>query len=203
MQIVEGDITPVFENAARDSGVIAWDIETSGLDWSRDRIGTCQIHVPGLGTQIIQVTDSIPERLRELLSSEATVKVFHHAPFDLRFMSHHWGVSPQAVGCTKILSKIVSPGKEPKEYSLKPTLQRYLHVDLDKSQQTSDWLASSLNKEQINYAAQDVEYLVPLFARLMGIARSRGLADMAERTFAYLPTRIETDLRGCGDVFAY
>jgi ribonuclease D len=37
----------------------------------------------------------------------------------------------------------------------------------------------------------------------MDEARANGVADIAERTFEYLPTRVETDIRGCGDVFAY
>jgi ribonuclease D len=55
----------------------------------------------------------------------------------------------------------------------------------------------------LTYAVRDVEYLVPLLDRLMDEARSSGVADIAERTFEYLPTRVETDIRGCGDVFAY
>ena len=28
-------------------------------------------------------------------------KAFHHAPFDLRFMVHAWGVQPASIRCTK------------------------------------------------------------------------------------------------------
>ncbi|MEU9808549.1 hypothetical protein [Mycobacterium sp. NPDC050853] len=203
VDLVVGDVSADFEWAVRDARVAAWDIETSGLDWRLDSIATCQLHVPNVGTQVIRMDGHEPERLRELLVSERVVKVFHHAPFDLRFMRHHWKATARSVACTKILSKIVRPDAASEEHSLKPTLERFLGVVLDKRQQTSDWLSPSLTQEQVIYAARDVEYLVPLLDRLMEEARASGVADVAERTFEYLPTRVETDIRGCGDVFAY
>jgi len=203
VELVEGDVSSDFESAVRDAEIVAWDIETSGLDWQFDRIGTCQLHVPGIGTQVIRVNGHQPERLRELLTSERVRKVFHHAPFDLRFMRYQWKASARNVACTKILSKIVRPEADGPEHSLKPTLERFLGVLLDKSQQTSNWLSATITSEQLTYAARDVEYLIPLLDTLMDEARANGVADIADRTFEYLPTRVETDIRGCGDVFAY
>ena len=203
VDLVEGDVSSDFESAVRDARIVAWDIETSGLDWRLDRIGTCQLHVPNVGTQIIRMNGHQPERLRELLMSEHVRKVFHHAPFDLRFMRYQWKASARSVACTKILSKIVRPEASSEEHSLKPTLERFLGVVLDKSQQTSNWLSPTFTQEQLMYAVRDVEYLVPLLDTLMDEARANGVADIAERTFEYLPTRVETDVRGCGDVFAY
>jgi ribonuclease D len=203
VSIVEGDVSPGFEWAVRDADAVAWDIETSGLDWRLDRIATCQLHVAGMGTEVIVLDGAVPERLRDLLNTDRVIKVFHHAPFDLRFMRFHWKIAPRNVACTKILSKILRPDADPREHSLKPVLARYLGVEMDKTQQTSNWLAASLSQEQIAYAARDVEFLLPLLGRLMDDARANGVADLAETTFAYLPTRVDTDIRGCGDVFAY
>jgi len=198
-----GDASPELAWAARDAKRVSWDIETSGLDWSSDRIATVQVHVPDMGTEIIRLTDDVPTRLADLLVSESVTKVFHHAPFDLRFMAHHWNVRPAAIACTKILAKIVHPGRDSKAYSLKPLVQHYLGESLDKTQQVSNWFADELSSEQMEYAARDVVYLLPLLDRLRDEARSAGLLDVAETTFAYVPTRVATDLRGCGDVFAY
>jgi ribonuclease D len=203
VDLVEGDVSSDFESAVRDAAIVAWDIETSGLEWRLDRIGTCQLYVPDVGAQVIRMNGHQPERLRELLMSEHVRKVFHHAPFDLRFMRYHWKASARSVACTKILSKIVRPEAGGQEHSLKPTLERFLGVVLDKSQQTSNWLSARFTAEQLTYAVRDVEYLVPLLDTLMDEARANGVADIAERTFEYLPTRVETDIRGCGDVFAY
>lgn len=201
--VVDGDVSADFEWAVRDARIVAWDIETSGLDWRLDRIATCQLHIPGQATQIVRVNGHPPERLRELLMSERIQKVFHHAPFDLRFMRHQWKASARNVACTKILSKLLRPDVDSREHSLKPTLERFLQITLDKSQQVSDWFSPTLTEAQVEYAVRDVKFLVPLLSKLMEEARASGLADVAERTFDYVPTRVETDLRGCGDVFAY
>jgi ribonuclease D len=203
VDLVTGDVSADFEGAVRDAAIVAWDIETSGLNWRLDSIATCQLHVPNFGTQIIRVDERRPDRLREVLMSEHVLKVFHHAPFDLRFMRHHWKVDARRVACTKILSKIIRPEAPSEEHSLKPVLERFLGVMLDKSQQTSNWLSPDLTDEQLIYAARDVNYLVPLLEKLMDKARASGVADIAERTFEYVPVRVETDIRGCGDVFSY
>lgn len=203
VRVTSGDLSPEFEWAVRDARIVAWDIETSGLEWRTDRIATCQLHVPGKGTEVVRLDGSVPERLRDLLNSERVIKVFHHAPFDLRFMRYHWRIAPRSVACTKILSKIVHPELGNSEHSLKPAVRRYLGIELDKAQRTSDWFARDLSDEQLLYAVRDVEFLLQLFDRLMLEARASGVADLVEQTFAYLPTRVETDLRGSGDVFTY
>lgn len=203
VQSTEGDISEEFQQMIWDADSVAWDIETSGLDWRHDRIGTCQLYLPEGHSEIVRMAGSRPDRLRKVLESGSIKKVFHHAAFDLRFMRHHWNAAPDNVACTKILSKIIRPGIDPKEHSLQPTLMKYLGVNLDKGQQNSDWLAPSLSEDQLKYAVRDVEYLLPLFELLMQEARELGVAQVVMHTFKYLPTRIETDLRGCGDVFAY
>lgn len=200
---VAGDVTAEFERAVRTDGLVAWDIETSGLDWRLDLIGTCQLHTPSAGTLIVKIGSHVPERLRDLLGSSRVTKVFHHASFDLRFMSHHWKIVPRNVACTKILSKIVRPGVDNAEHSLKPVLARYLGVEIDKAQQRSDWLQTDLSAAQKAYAARDVQFLIPLLHALQDEARGSGVADIVDKTFAYIPVRVETDIRGCGDVFQY
>jgi ribonuclease D len=198
----QNDLSPEFDSAMRIEGVAAWDIETDGLDFRRDAIRTCQVYVPGAGVEIVRMpTDgAVPARLADALASERVFKVFHHAPFDLRFMRHNWGVRPRNVGCTKVLSKIVEPARE--SHSLAPLVRTYLGIELDKSVRLSDW-SQELTPEQLSYAANDVLHLLDLYRYLWKEALNLGVAEFAEQSFAYLPVRVETDLRGSGDVFAY
>lgn len=50
--------------------------------------------------------------------------------------------------------------------SLKPLLKEYLNIEIDKSQQLSNWGIRSLSLEQRNYAINDVRYLLPLWENL-------------------------------------
>lgn len=202
-ELRRGDLDAAWLTMARAAGRVAWDIETSGLEWRSDKIGTCQIGV-GSDIAVIQLDPgAVPANLRALLADPGVTKVFHHAPFDLRFMAHSWAVRPAAVACTKIAAKIVSPGREPEAYSLRSVLREYLGVEIDKSMQVSDWSRAELSGAQLDYAANDVRYLVELLGVLTARARREGVTALVEASYGYLPVRVALDVRGSGDVFAY
>ena len=203
VRVATGDLQPESLLAAFEARRVAIDIETTGLDWKSDQIGTIQVHVPDWGTAIVRKVADRPRRLTELLMSMRVQKVFHHAPFDLRFMAYRWNVRPVNVADTKLASQILEPDADHREHSLAPLVKRHFGVYLDKSMRLSDWLSDDLSQQQLHYAAQDVQYLLPLLDILIDAAISEGVADLIEASYAYLPVRIATDLRGCGDVFAY
>lgn len=185
------------------AGQIAWDIETSGLDWATDRIGTCQIAYPE-GVELVQIeADREPRRLKDLLAHPEVQKVFHHGAFDLRFMVHQWDASVRNVACTKIASKILWPDAPVGRHRLQELVRTQFGRQLSKEQQQSDWLADDLTPEQTNYAAGDVIFLTRLLSRLTEIAEARGAAELLRASFAYLPTRVSLDILGAGDVFTY
>ena len=189
---------------ARAAGSVAWDIETTGLEWERARIGTCQLATADRAAVVQLRSGQVPGRLRDLLQDSTVTKVFHHAPFDLRFMAHAWDARPLNVACTKVAAKIVEHGlADPKAYSLEPLLRRHLGVHIDKAQQVSDWTREDLSTEQVRYAVNDVIYLRPLLAALLDLAAQQGAAELIAASFRYLPTRVELDIRGIGDAFLY
>jgi ribonuclease D len=198
-----GDLERSFLQRALESRRVAWDIETTGLDWQSARIGTVQIATSEEIAVVQLGADHVPLRLCQLLASSSVEKVFHHAPFDLRFMASSWRVEAQRVSCTKILSKIIDPAAPHDQHSLKPVLMRYLGVDITKDEQQSDWGARPLRSEQIAYAAADVKHLLPLYEVMRKKAKTAGVWDLATASFAYLPSRARLDLRGSGDVYAY
>lgn len=117
----EGDISEEFQQMIWDADSVAWDIETSGLDWRHERIGTCQLYLPEGHSEIVLMAGSRPDHLRKMLESGSIKKVFHYAAFDLRFMRHHCNVAPDNVACTKILSKIIRPSIDPKNIAFSPS----------------------------------------------------------------------------------
>jgi ribonuclease D len=106
------DLGEAFLKSARQRGVAALDIETSGLDWRSQRIGLCQVYVPGFQPVLIKTKKGIaPPHLLKLLADNSVQKIFHHAMFDLRFLAYHWLAVTDNVVCTKIASKTNRPGK--------------------------------------------------------------------------------------------
>lgn len=65
-------------------------------------------------------------------------------------------------------SRVMRPRAEG-GHSLKVVCQRELGVDLDKEQQTSDWMRRPLTGRQEAYAALDAEVLVRLYAVLVDL----------------------------------
>ena len=61
----------------------------------------------------------------------------------------------------------------------------------------------TLTPAQIRYAARDVLYLPGLLETLRQRLMAADRWGLAAGSFAYLPTRVELDLLGCGDVFQY
>lgn len=202
VEIRIGDVNSEEAEFARGCAKIALDIETTGLDWREATIGTCQLNMGDERAVIVRVTSNRPTRLCELVESSTIQKIFHHAMFDLRFMSHHWGVVPANIACTKIASKLLDADNA-ENHSLESLVGRYLDIKLDKTQRLSDWTSDNLSREQARYAAKDVLYLPALLARLENDLSSRGLIQLERACFAHIPTRVALDLRGYRDIYTY
>ena len=79
-----------------------------------------------------------------------------------------------------------------------------LGVDISKQYQSSDWGASELSSEQLNYAASDVYYLHRLKACLSPMLEREGRMQLAQSCFEFLSSRVEMDtLGGYGDIFEH
>lgn len=197
-----GDLPDDMVARLRGEPVVAWDIETSGLDWTVNRIATCQVFAPSVGAFVVQLTSATaPPNLALLLADERVPKVFHHAMFDLRFMYYQWGVEARSVLCTKIAAKILTPGAEAS--TLQALTQEWLGVHLDKSQRLSNWMRATLTSEQLGYAAADVAYLPALISILRARLTTAERWHLATSCFDFLPSRVKLDVIGSGDVFAY
>jgi ribonuclease D len=203
VQVCEGDLTEELLTIAKSQESLACDIETTGLDWSADRIGTVQLYAPDMGAVVVRVSEEFPSRLVQVLELNSISKTFHHAPFDLRFLFAHWGVKIKNVRCTKVASRLVRPAASRESHSLKPLLEYWLGVSIDKSQQRSDWVSSDLSSDQLRYAVSDVRYLLDLFSLLNEEMIKLDLSGIYNECIRFLPTQVELDISGQSDIFSH
>jgi ribonuclease D len=203
LHLLRTDLDASLAARLRNARRIALDIETSGLDPLKDKIGTVQVYAPEIGAIIIQLGAGFPGNLRDLLADERTLKIFHHAMFDLRFMVRHWKVEPTNVACTKVASKLLFPGMPNGGHSLQALLAEHLDIKISKDQRVTNWLAADLTPEQIEYACRDVVHLLPLLDCLEDQLRRAGLHALFRACVEFLPTRVQLDLGGWPDVFGY
>ncbi|CCG01055.1 putative 3'-5' exonuclease [Blastococcus saxobsidens DD2] len=184
--------------------MIACDLETSGLDWRVERIGTIQLFSPSTGTVILQASSRPPDLLAALMQRPSVVKVFHHAPFDLGFLQADWSITTRNVRCTKVASKLAFPEAPSSDHSLASLLRTQLGVAVAKgSVRTSDWMSSELTAEQIEYAANDVRFLLPLLGNLTHLLEQRGRLDLYHECCSFLPSHARLETGGFPDIFSY
>ncbi|HEX9857608.1 MAG TPA: ribonuclease H-like domain-containing protein [Paracoccaceae bacterium] len=179
--------------------VVAIDTETMGLDPRRDRLCLVQLSSGDGNAHLVQIArgQTSAPNLERLLTDPATLKLFHFGRFDVAALRQAFGVTTAPVWCTKIAAKLVRTFTD--RHGLKYLLAELVGVDVSKQQQTSDWGAETLTEAQKEYAASDVLYLHRLMAELEARLIREDRLDLAQRCFAFLPTRAELDLMGWDD----
>jgi ribonuclease D len=162
---------------------VAIDTETMGLNPHRDRLCVVQLS-NGDGNPTI-------------------TKIFHFARFDVAVLYHTFGVMPQPVYCTKIVSRLTRTYTD--RHGLKDLVREVLNIELSKQQQSSDWGSDSLSEAQLAYAASDVLHLHALRDKLDAMLAREGRIELAQACFDFLPTRAKLDLGGweAEDIFAH
>ena len=176
--------------------IVAIDTETMGLDPRRDRLCLVQLSSGDGHAHLVQIAKgqtSAPNLVR-LLTDPAVIKLFHFARFDIAAMHKAFGVLTAPVWCTKVAAKLVRTFTD--RHGLKYLLQEMVGVDVSKQQQTSDWGSATLSDAQKDYAASDVLYLHKLKDALQACLIREDRMELAERCFAFLPTRSQLDLMG-------
>ncbi len=185
--------------------VVAVDCETMGLDPRRDRLCLVQLSAGDGNCHMVQFAKGVygAPRLKALLADTVVTKLFHFARFDVAMLRHHLGVVCAPVYCTKIASKLVRTYTD--RHGLKDLCRDLLGKELSKQQQTSDWGADDLSKEQLAYAAADVTSLHRLRERLDAMLAREGRVELAAACFGFLPHRAELDLMGWDepDIFSH
>ena len=189
------------------------DIETSGLDLYSDALVLFQIMARGKVFIIAvgkigigQEPESFYTGIQKILEDPSIIKVFHNAVFDLKFLKAHLfnnkGIRFNNIFDIMIAEQLLTAGLVEKGdlfkgyYSLKEVVKRYTGHELDKTEQTSFRKDLELNEAQVEYAADDVRYLKPVFKAQQERLKDAGLEDVARLEFSIIPAVINIELQG-------
>jgi DNA polymerase I len=145
----------------KDKSILSVDTETTGLDYTIDRVILFQI-----GDEekqfLIETRGHDIQELKEILESKSITKIFHNAKFDVNFIRSSFNIVCENVYDTMLAEKVLTCGKE-LSVSLLNTLERNLGIQMDKTQQSSFvGHKGNFTNPQLIYAAKDVEYLIAL-----------------------------------------
>ncbi len=157
---------------ALDAGSVAIDTE---FVWERTYYPVLSLVQLGLPDGDACVIDAVRTRdlspLQVLLENPATVKVLHDASHDLRILHRETGAVPQNIFDIQRAAGFI--GLE-STLSLQNLLKRLLEIQLSKTESRSDWLRRPLSDAQLEYAQDDVRYLVQAMHKIRAMARDQG-----------------------------
>jgi DNA polymerase-1 len=158
------------------AGPVALDVETTGLDHTKDRVRLLSL-LPSDGPALLVDCFAVdPRPLFPTLAGKELVG--HNLPFDLAFLAA-MGFEPGKALDTRPLSQLAHGARHARGFhSLAECVQRELGTTLDKTEQASDW-SGRLSRNQLRYAALDVAFLPPLLASLQKRIKDSGQEQAA------------------------
>ncbi|MGF7184405.1 DNA polymerase I-like protein with 3'-5' exonuclease and polymerase domains [Desulfitispora alkaliphila] len=186
-----------------DSEVIGVDIETMGKDPLCPRKGEIrllQIAVEKSPVMIVdwtKISDEGKQVVKEFLE-RPTVKVFHNAKFDLKFLFNEGINLQEYIFDTYLAAGVLTLGRKNPKLSLESLVEKHLKIKLDKEEQKSNWARDPLTDEQLKYAAIDASVLLPLRQKLTAELENSDLKETAKLEFETIPAIVQMELNGVG-----
>ncbi len=108
--------------------------------------------------------------LRNILEDHNRLIVFHSSRSDTTVLYTNLNIIVKNVYDIQIAEKIIHGG-EIKNYA--SIVKEYLNFSLNKSETNSNWLKRPFTKNQINYAANDVRFLIKIYNKQKKILKKK------------------------------
>ena len=198
------DISEDLFNIYRESLYLAVDTEAMGLIHGRDRLCLIQICNEFNLTSCIKIelNNKDSPNIKNLFENKKIMKIFHYARFDVAALKCNLEINTSNIFCTKIASKLARTYTN--KHGLKDLINELLEIELDKSSQSSDWGSSEdLSNKQIEYAANDVRYLIEAMQKLKLILEREGRYELAQKCFDTIPVHAELDIFKFSNIFEH
>ncbi len=162
-----------------NSPVMGVDIET--YDYKNRDFGTIRLVQIAVEDEVF-VFDlqkvTLPDYLKTVFSDREKTKIFHYGFFDMSHLIKEYGCEFVNTFCTLNAVKVLTCGLNVK-YSLKETAKTFLGIEMDKTEQTSDW-GGELSQSQIAYASKDAHVLVRLYRVLKDYLKKKRLLKISK-----------------------
>ena len=189
-------------------GDISIDTETLGLNIKRDRLCLIQLrNETNKKIYLIKFEEDLSPKfsrnIKLLLENKSLTKIFHFGRFDMAVLKENLKINVKNVFCTKVASKLTRTYSS--KHGLKDLVYEILDIQLDKSEQSSDWSRKKLTKKQIEYAMNDVLYLSEIKNSLYDKLYNQKRLKLFKSIMKFMEIRVDLDLQGWEgiDIFAH
>ncbi|MFM5114481.1 ribonuclease D [Aeromonas hydrophila] len=109
--------------------------------------------------------------LWQRLGRAGQIAILHASGEDLELIQHQAGHLPNQMHDTQLAAAFLGYGVS---VGFGALVNEFLAVELEKDQARTDWLARPLTPRQLEYAAADVFYLLPLYEKVMAKLHESG-----------------------------
>ena len=167
------ELSAFCERAARFDA-IAVDTEFLRERTYHPRLCLVQVATPDecAVIDVIAIDNLAP--LAILMRDEGTVKVFHACSQDMEVLNYTLGALPAPIFDTQVAAAFLG---ERMQTSYNGMVHTFCGVTLPKSESLTDWSRRPLTPEQIEYALDDVRYLIKAYRVIMDRLDESGRVD--------------------------
>ena len=176
----------------RDSDRFALDTEFVGEESFVPRLEIIQIAVGDHSAVIDFPALGALDCFAEVLGDPRIEKILHAGRQDLELFYAHAGQITAPVFDTQLAAAMVGYGTQVAYAQL---VQRVLGTKLEKSHTLTNWSQRPLSPEQITYALEDVQFLLPLHEHLCRRLASLGRYEWVKEEFQQLESRLNDGSR--------
>lgn len=152
-------------------GLVGLDLEADSLYRYSERICLVQVCY-GESVELIDPLNG--EDLEPLVSWLKSAKIWMHgADYDMSLMTREWQMVPPVLYDTQIAAQLLGCER----FGYASLVEQYFGVELSKSSQKADWGRRPLSDKMLEYARNDVRYLLPLAAKVEAQLKELGRYD--------------------------
>lgn len=157
-----------FLSAGRNGGGVAIDTEADSLHRYRESLCLVQF---ARGGDCVLIDPLAIGDLSPLVDYLAGTEAWMHgADYDMTMLQREFDSLPPVVWDTQIAARLLGM----RRFGLADLVEHYFDVKLSKGSQKADWGRRPLSSDMIEYALNDVRYLLPMGERVAAELRERG-----------------------------
>ena len=164
MYVTTDEDLPELIQKLENCEILAVDTEFVREKTYFHRLGLIQIGGDGVYGAVDPISVKNLEPLLELLKRRDKIKVFHAGKQDLEILFRLTGEVVQPIFDTQVAASMIGWGAQ---ISFAKIVKKVTGKTINKSETYTDWCRRPLRQSQIDYAIDDVRYLVPVYHKLV------------------------------------